>query len=57
MSLVFQNAELKYPKVDKKDFVVFNVVKHFTPYLLKIKEKGNHLIHYGVELVNSKGIG
>jgi hypothetical protein len=30
---------LNYPEVDKKAYVVFKVVKHFRPYLIKSKTK------------------
>ena len=32
-------AELNYPEVDKQAFVVFKLVKHFRPYLLKSHTK------------------
>ena len=35
----FKGAELNYHEVDKQAFVVFKVVKHFRPYLLKSKTK------------------
>ena len=34
-----QGAELNYPTIDKHDFVVFKVVKHFLPYILKSRTK------------------
>jgi hypothetical protein len=39
MSFSFKGAELNYPVVDQQDFVVFKVVKHFRPYLLKSRTK------------------
>jgi len=39
MSLNLQGAELNYPDVEKQGYVVFKVVKHFYPYLLKAKTK------------------
>jgi hypothetical protein len=39
MSSGLQGAELNYPKVDKQAYVVFKVVKHFQPFLLKYKTK------------------
>ena len=35
LSSHLKGAELNYHEVDKQDFVVFKVVKHFHPYLLK----------------------
>jgi hypothetical protein len=34
-----QGEELDYPEVDKQAYVVFKVVKHFRPYLIKSKTK------------------
>ena len=34
-----QRFELKYPKVEKKGFVVFKYVKHFRPYFFKAHTK------------------
>ena len=39
MSSNFKGAKLNYHKVDKQAFVVFKVVKHFHPYLLKSRTK------------------
>jgi hypothetical protein len=39
MSSGLQGAELNYPEVDKHAYVVFKVVKHFRPFLLKSKTK------------------
>jgi hypothetical protein len=39
MSYSFKGEELNYPTVDQQDFVVFKVVKHFRPYLLKSRTK------------------
>jgi hypothetical protein len=39
MSSGLQGAELDYPEVDKQAFVVFKVVNHFRPYLIKSKTK------------------
>ena len=39
MSSNLQGAELNYPKVEKQGFAVFEVVKHFRPYLLKARTK------------------
>ena len=39
MSSNLKGAELKYHEVDKQDFVVIKAVKHFHPYLLKLKTK------------------
>lgn len=39
MSSNIQGAELNYPEVEKQDFAVFKVVKHFRPYLLKARTK------------------
>ena len=35
MSTGLQGAKLKYPSINKKAFVMFKVVKHFHPYLLR----------------------
>jgi hypothetical protein len=35
MSFSLQGEELDYPEVDKQDYVVFKMVKHFRPYLIK----------------------
>jgi hypothetical protein len=34
-----QGEELDYPKVEKQDYVIFKVVNHFIPYLIKSKTK------------------
>jgi len=34
-----KGAELNYHEVDKQAFAVFKAVKHFCPYLLKLKTK------------------
>ena len=34
-----QGAKLNYPTIDKQAFAVFNVVKHFCPYLLRSHTK------------------
>ena len=39
MSSNLKGAEPNYHKVDKHDFSVFKEVKHFHPYLLKLKTK------------------
>ena len=39
MSVGLQGDELKYPAIDKQAFVVFKVVKHFRPYLLRSHTK------------------
>jgi hypothetical protein len=39
MSSGLQGVELNYPEVDKHAYVVFKVVKHFRPFLLKYKTK------------------
>ena len=39
MSASMQGPELKYPSIEKQAYVVYKVVKHFRPYLLK-----NHCI-------------
>ena len=39
MSFGLQNVELKYREVDKQAFIVFKVVNHFGPYLMKSKAK------------------
>ena len=39
MSSNLKGAELNYHEVDKQDFVVFKELKHFRPYLLKLKTK------------------
>jgi hypothetical protein len=39
MSSGLQGEELNYPEVDKQAYVVFKVVKHFRPFLLKSKTK------------------
>jgi hypothetical protein len=39
MSSGLQGVELNYPEVDKHAYVVFKVVKHFRPFLLKSKTK------------------
>jgi hypothetical protein len=39
MSSGLQGVELDYPEVDKQAYVVFKVVKHFRPYLIKSKTK------------------
>jgi len=35
MNTGLQGTKLNYPAIDKQDFVVFKVVKHFRPYLLR----------------------
>jgi len=39
MSSNLQGAKLNYPNVEKQGYAVFNVVKHFRPYILKAKTK------------------
>jgi hypothetical protein len=39
MSSVLQGAEMNYPEVDKHEYAVFKVVKHFRPFLVKSKTK------------------
>ena len=39
MSIGLQRAKLNYPAIDKQDFAVFKVVKHFQPYLLRSHTK------------------
>ena len=39
MTIGLQGVELKYPAIDKQAFVVFKVVKHFRPYLLRSHTK------------------
>ena len=39
MSTGLQGVELKYPSINKKAFVVFKVVKHLHPYLLRSHTK------------------
>jgi hypothetical protein len=39
MSSAFKGAELNYPAVDRKAYVVFKAVKHFRSYLLKSRTK------------------
>ena len=39
MSVGLEEAQLKYPEVDKQAFTVFKAVKHFRPYLLKSQTK------------------
>lgn len=39
MSARLDEAQLKYPKVDKQEYAVFKVMKHFRPYLLKSQTK------------------
>ena len=39
MSIGLQGAKLNYPTIDKQAFVVFKVVKHFHPYLLRSHTK------------------
>jgi len=39
MSFGLQAVELNYTEVDKKAYVIFKVVKHFRPFLLKSKNK------------------
>ena len=39
MSAGLDEAQLKYPEVDKQDYTIFKVVKHFHPYLLKSQMK------------------
>jgi hypothetical protein len=39
MSSGLQGAELDYPEVEKQAYVVFKVVKHFRPYLIKSRTK------------------
>jgi hypothetical protein len=39
MSTGLQGVELNYPAIDKQDFVVFKVVKHFLLYILKFHTK------------------
>jgi hypothetical protein len=39
MSSRLQSVELNYPAIDKQDFAVFKVVKHFQPYLLRSHNK------------------
>jgi len=34
MRVIFQATKLKYPAIDKS-YVVYKVMKHFQPYLLK----------------------
>jgi len=36
-----RGTELNYPAIDKQEYVIYKVVKHFRPYLLK-----NHFIVY-----------
>ena len=39
MSTGLQGVELQYLAIDKQAFVVFKVVKHFCPYLLRSHTK------------------
>ena len=39
MSTWLQSVELNYPSIDKQAFVVFKVVKHLCPYLLRSHTK------------------
>ena len=39
MSTGLQGAELNYPAIDKKAYVVFKVVKQSRPYILKNRTK------------------
>lgn len=39
MSAGLDEAQLKYPKVDKQAYAVFKAMKHFRPYLLKSHTK------------------
>ena len=39
MGTSLQGAELKYPAINKQAFMVFKVVKHFYPYLLRSHAK------------------
>ena len=39
MSVGLDEAQLKYPKVDKQPCAVFKVIKHLCPYLLKSQTK------------------
>ena len=36
MRTTLQGVELKYPSIDKQDFVVFKAMKHFRLYLLRL---------------------
>ena len=39
MNIGLQGVELKYPVIEKQAFVVFKVVNHFRPYLLRSHTK------------------